>query len=37
MIPVMLAKRNSEANDARFRIICVPIAMEMDSGPNSVA
>ena len=32
-----LAKRNNAVNEARFRIICVPIAKVIESGPESVA
>ena len=36
-MPVTLAKRKSAVNEARFRIICVPMAKVIESGPDRVA
>ena len=33
-MPVVLANLNSAVNDARFRIICVPMAKVIESGPK---
>jgi len=36
-MPVTLANRNRDVNEAFLRIIWVPIAKVMESGPDSVA